>query len=218
MGAAASTTEGPSFTAVGLRKASDAELKELVAGLSEEAKKKLSVASKPKHEAAAAPQHNAIASKPKHAGIAHLKKLDEELIAEVAAGAIAFLVGDFVRSGKLKLSATRQELEERQARTGDKIFLTPEEAAALLQDGDREVGALTYGWSSPDHPDPDGHYMRAVIRFLRSPHGAHIVTIFWDQMSLHQWPRDAAQQQSTHFGLHVALYVCVISPARRFEI
>ena len=79
-----------------------------------------------------------------HAGIALLKKLDEDLIAKVLAGAIAFLVGDFVRSGKLKLSDTRQELEKRQARTGEKIFLAPEEAAALLRDGNREVGALTY--------------------------------------------------------------------------
>ena len=90
----------------------------------------------------------------KHAAIAHLKKLDEELIAKVLAGAIAFLVGDFVRSGKLKLSDTRQELEKRQARTGEKIFLAPEEVTDLLGYGEREIGALTYCWASPDHPDP----------------------------------------------------------------
>ena len=108
----------------------------------------------------------------RHEALAHLKQFDKKLIAKVEAGAIAFLVGDFVRSGKLKLSDTRQELEKRQARTGEKIFLAPEEAAALLRDGDREVGALTYGWSSPDHPDPEGHYMRAVVRALKHPAGA----------------------------------------------
>ena len=35
---------------------------------------------------------------------------------------------------------------------------------ALLRACTREIGALTYGWATPDHPDPDNVYLRAVER------------------------------------------------------
>ena len=81
-----------------------------------------------------------------------------------------------------------------------RIFLTPSEAVAALRAKGRLVGGLTYGWTTPDHPDVSGMVLAAVRRFLRSELGRHVVAVFWDFASLPQKPRssdeDALFQQA----------------------
>ena len=136
------------------------------------------------------PQQQAV---PAHAAFPFLAALDDKLEAAIASGAIKLLYADFVRSGKLKVLRRRQDLEALEAECGKKIFLTPEEAVAALRANDRRIGALTYGWSTMDHPDQTGTYLSNVRRFLRCPLGTHIVAVFWDYASLHQKPRTPAQ-------------------------
>ena len=48
-----------------------------------------------------------------------------------------------------------QLLEARHA-AGEPIYLDAERAVQLLQTGSREIGFLTYGWLTREHPDPGG--------------------------------------------------------------
>jgi len=57
----------------------------------------------------------------------------------------------------------RQELERIEKERGVRIFLSPDEAVAALRSLSREV-AVTYGWTSPDHPDVTGEYLANVRR------------------------------------------------------
>jgi len=120
-----------------------------------------------------------------HAAIPLLNRLDDQLADALASGAIKLLRADFMRSSsseeKLPTLLRRQDLEAMEKR-GDRIFLSPDEAVAALRANNRSISGLTYGWSSPDHPDNGGEYLVAVRRFLRSPLGAHVVGLFWENV------------------------------------
>ena len=62
----------------------------------------------------------------------------------------------------------------------DAAFFTPEEAAALLQRRDRSVLALSYGWLTAAHPEPDGTTFAAVLKYLRAEPSARACGLFWD--------------------------------------
>ena len=120
-----------------------------------------------------------------------VSELDDQLVAAVRTGAIALLDARWVR--ELTPGATllrRQGLEAAQGRA----LLPPEEGVQLLQLGARCVGAITYAWATRHHPDPTGARLEAVRQFLRSEAGAHTRALFWDYCSLHQPPRDSAQE------------------------
>ena len=105
----------------------------------------------------------------------------------------------------------RQELErlERDDR-GLSPFLTGEDAAALIRNGAREVGALSYGWLLPWDPDPTGERLRLLQRVLKQRPG--IKAIFWDQATLYQPPRIDREQAAFDRALDCLLYT---SPSPR---
>ena len=84
-----------------------------------------------------------------------------------------------------------------------KIFLAPAEAVAALRAKNRSVGALTYGWGSPDHPDVTNDYLHSVRRFLLCPLGTHICAVFWDCPSLRQKPRTSMEDQQFKEALSI---------------
>ena len=49
---------------------------------------------------------------------------------------------------------------------GAGAFFSPREAAELFESGDRSVLALTYGWQTADHPDPQGSTLQMVRNYL----------------------------------------------------
>ena len=121
-------------------------------------------------------------SKPvEHAGIALLAALDDKMCEALDSGAIALINADFLRSNDVgERIERRQALKKREDETtGLTIFVPPAEAVAMVRAKTREVGVLTYGWATRDHPDPSGAYLQAVRRFLRSELGAHVRAVFW---------------------------------------
>ena len=113
--------------------------------------------------------------------IKFFKELDEDVVDNLADGSIRLVSADYLRSGEMKHVRRRQDLEAEEKRPGaPKIFLTAREAKRLWNSHARKVGVLTYGWNSPDDPDPTEEYLNAVVRFLNSEAGAHIVGIFWE--------------------------------------
>jgi hypothetical protein len=51
--------------------------------------------------------------------------------------------------------------------------------------------AYSYLWATREHPDPKGHQLRALVRFLRflgatHEYKGHRILVFWDWLSLHQ--------------------------------
>jgi len=121
--------------------------------------------------------------------------LDGQLVAALEAGAIKLLRADYLRDAPITQIERRQHLEmlEQTADRAVHIFLTPSEAISELRKSARTIGALTYGWQTPGHPDVDGAYLAAVRRFLHSQLGAHVRAVFWDFASLPQKPRSAAE-------------------------
>ena len=129
-----------------------------------------------------------------HPAIPKLMALDDELEGTIRSGAIKLLRAEFLRDTLLARLERRQDLEIREKHFGERIYLTADEAVAALRANARCIGALTYGWTSPDHPDWGGDYLRAVRCYLCSSHGAHIVACFWDFGSLSQKPRTRAEE------------------------
>ena len=110
-----------------------------------------------------------------HAGIRLLAALDDRLIAALESGAIKLVraeaLCDEATETEFAKIRRRQDLEELERSRGVRIFLTPSEAATALRAKGRLVGGLTYGWTTPDHPDVSGMVLAAVRRFLRSELG-----------------------------------------------
>lgn len=54
----------------------------------------------------------------------------------------------------------------------------------------REIFVLSYGWSDPANPDPEGLYAGTLKWFFQSPFGREIISegavLFWDHKSLYQ--------------------------------
>ena len=120
-----------------------------------------------------------------HPAVPRLRALDDRLAGALRKGVIKLLMSDFLRLeggvGRLLRIERRQDLEALEAeQTGLKIFLTPEEAVSALRSNTRAIAALTYGWTSPDHPDVTNAYLHAVSKFLRHRSGAHLRAVFWE--------------------------------------
>ena len=119
-------------------------------------------------------------------------ELDERLAANLQDESIKLVDAAFLRTTDLTHISRRQDLAglERATR-GMRVFVPPKEAVKMLANAQRIIAVLTYGWNTPDDPDPTGQYLAAVKRFLHSSEGAHIKAIFWDFPSLPQKPRSA---------------------------
>jgi hypothetical protein len=93
----------------------------------------------------------------------------------------------------------RQALEElERSGASPSPLLSPQEAVALVERGDRSIGALTYGWLSPGDPDPAGSRIRVLRRALMR---LAIKALFWDFGSLYQAPRTPEQKDFFEIAL-----------------
>ena len=98
----------------------------------------------------------------------------------------------------------RQDLEKLEHDDqGLSPLLTGMEAAALVRNGAREVGALSYGWLLPWDPDPTGERME-LLRLVLSER-PYIKALFWDQATLYQLPRTEEEDTAFKSALNVMM-------------
>ena len=125
--------------------------------------------------------------------LAALRPLDDGFAKVLADRDVLLLDADWLRKTDLKKMPYRQELEE----CHPEAFASAESAVALLRAGGREIGAVTYGWGSKAHPDPEGGLLRNLQAALKHPSCAHVEAFFWDYASLYQHPDFAAGVMKT---------------------
>ena len=61
---------------------------------------------------------------------------------------------------------------------GPAPLLSKEKASALLRQGRRSVGVLSYPWPTPGDPDPTGNRIAVMKRVLAE--NRHIEGFFWE--------------------------------------
>ena len=83
-----------------------------------------------------------------HKGIKLLQALDDVLSENLKDNSIRLIRADFLRHGTIDHIVRRQDLEARQKKTKERIFLPARQAAALLAKCSREIGVLTYAWTT----------------------------------------------------------------------
>ena len=93
----------------------------------------------------------------------------------------------------------RQELEELVPEHGAPPLLSGADAVALIRNGRREVGVLTYGWLTNEDADPTG--ARAALLRSALVERPYIKALFWDQATLYQPPRTKEQDEAFSRGL-----------------
>jgi len=126
-----------------------------------------------------------------------LTELDKIVIQVLLRGAIRLLCVKWLlmQPANFKMP-NRQALEElEESGASPSPLLSCVEAAALVERGDRSIGALTYGWLSPGDPDPDGSRIRVLRRALKGM-AIRIEALFWDFGSLYQNPRTPGQEEA----------------------
>ena len=74
---------------------------------------------------------------------------------------------------------------------------------AMIRNGEREVGALSYGWLLPWDPDPTGARMTLLRSALEER--PHIKALFWDQATLYQPPRTQDENDKFVRALNVMM-------------
>ena len=98
----------------------------------------------------------------------------------------------------------RQDLEKLEhAGRGVSPLLRGKEAVAFLRNGEREIGALSYGWLLPWDPDPTGARMILLRQVLTER--TYIKALFWDQATLYQPPRGKEEDESFYRALKVMM-------------
>jgi hypothetical protein len=116
-----------------------------------------------------------------------LSSFDDRLTRAVANGDIRIVsTGWLLAQPESYRLERRQDLEKRESRA-EAPFLTCDAAAKLIQQHNRGLGALSYGWLSDGQCDPEGARLSAVRQGLRKH--PHIGGLFWDFASLPQPPR-----------------------------
>jgi predicted DNA-binding ribbon-helix-helix protein len=126
-----------------------------------------------------------------------LTELDKIVIQVLLCGAIRLLCVKWLlmQPANFKMP-NRQALEEiERSGASPSPLLSPQEAAALVERGDRSIGTLTYGWLSPGDPDPKGSRIRVLRRALMGT-TIRIEALFWDFGSLYQNPRSPGQEEA----------------------
>ncbi|KOO30621.1 hypothetical protein Ctob_005934, partial [Chrysochromulina tobinii] len=131
-----------------------------------------------------------------------LSELDTILIKVLLSGAIRLLRVEWLMKqlDNFKMP-NRQALEEiERSGVSPSPLLNPQEAVALVERGDRSIGALTYGWLMAGDPDPKGSRFRVLRRALKRM-AIRIEALFWDFGSLYQAPRTPEQSASFKLAL-----------------
>ena len=125
----------------------------------------------------------------------HIALIDAGWLRQRPAGEIVrrrqALEADDLRRHALDLTA-----EEHSALGGESPFVSADSAVAMLSSGKRCVAVLSYAWATRDSPDPTGERLATLVEFLNSPEGKHIKAVFWDFISLFQWPRTDEQEEA----------------------
>eukprot|EP00900_Chrysochromulina_parva_P008028 jgi/Chrpa1/17226/Chrysochromulina_OHIO_Genome00024024-RA len=133
-----------------------------------------------------------------------LTELDKIVIQVLLGGAIRLLCVKWLlmqpANFKMPNRQALEEIERSLKGASPSPLLSCEEAAALVERGDRSIGALTYGWLSPGDPDPDGSRFRVLRRALMGM-AIRIEALFWDFGSLYQAPRTREQAASFKLAL-----------------
>jgi predicted DNA-binding ribbon-helix-helix protein len=131
-----------------------------------------------------------------------LTELDKIVIQVLLSGAIRLLCVKWLlmQPANFKMP-NRQALEEiERSGVSSSPLLSPQEAVALVERGDRSIGTLTYGWLSPGDPDPKSSRIRVLRRALMG-RAIRIEALFWDFGSLYQAPRTSEQAASFKLAL-----------------
>ena len=131
-----------------------------------------------------------------------LTELDKIIIKVLLCGAIRLLCVKWllIQPANFKMP-NRQALEEiERSGVSPSPLLSPQEAVALVERGDRSIGALTYGWLMSGDPDPKGSRIRVLRRALKRL-AIRIEALFWDFGSLYQAPRTPEQAASFKLAL-----------------
>ena len=119
--------------------------------------------------------------------------LDDRLVEVLQNGDIRLVRSSWLLNQPVNYHmARRQELEKLSG--ADSPLISCDDAVQYVRRGDRCVGALTYGWNTLGDPDPTGQRL-AVMRKALTEH-THIKAFFWEFASLHQSPRDDAQNKA----------------------
>ena len=132
-----------------------------------------------------------------------LTELDKIVIQVLLCGAIRLLCVKWLlmQPANFKMP-NRQALEEiERSGVSPSPLLSPQEAVALVERGDRSIGALTYGWLMSGDPDPKGSRIRVLQRALMGM-AIRIEALFWDFGSLYQNPRTPEQSASFQLALN----------------
>jgi hypothetical protein len=129
-----------------------------------------------------------------------LTELDMIVIQVLMCGAIRLLCVKWLLMQPANFMMPNRQALEKIERSGasPSPLLSGEEAVALVERGDRSIGALTYGWLSPGDPDPAGSRIRVLRRALAR---LAIKALFWDFGSLYQAPRTPEQSASFNLAL-----------------
>jgi hypothetical protein len=131
-----------------------------------------------------------------------LTELDKIVIQVLLCGAIRLLSVKWLlkQPANFKMP-NRQALEEiERSGVSPSPLLSPQEAVALVERGDRSIGTLTYGWLMSGDPDPKGSRIRVLRRALKRL-AIRIEALFWDFGSLYQAPRTPEQSASFKLAL-----------------
>ncbi len=131
-----------------------------------------------------------------------LTVLDKIVIEVLLCGAIRLLCVKWLLMQPANFKMPNRQALEKIERSGvsPSPLLSPQEAVALVERGDRSIGALTYGWLSPGDPDPKGSRFRVLRRALMGM-AIRIEALFWDFGSLYQAPRTPEQSASFKLAL-----------------
>ena len=142
-----------------------------------------------------------------------LTNLDRRLRDALASKQLRLLRSDWLLSLPAGSRLPRRQALELLEMKGDLPFLSPNEATCWLETGRRHIGALSAGWLSHPHPDPDGIRLAALQRFLGAD--KQIVGLFWDYASLPMRPRTPAEDFTFGAGLAVMadLYASAVGTA-----
>ena len=109
-----------------------------------------------------------------------LTPLDDQLVAVLASGDIRLVSSEWLAQQPPEFKMPmRQELERwEQEGASPSPLLSPDEATALIREGNRSVGVLSYPWLSPGDPDPAGVRVKVLRRALAEH--SHIRAFFWE--------------------------------------
>ena len=104
----------------------------------------------------------------------------------------------------------RQQLEAlEQDEVSPSPLLSPAEAVALLQQGDRSIGSVTHAWLSPGNPDPAGRRMEVVRQAITAR--PYIKAIFFECAHTHFHSNVLVHRFPTRTERH-ACFLCAVSP------